>query len=141
MKMGTDGFPVMPAGRRGAPMMMIMPGKARMKAEGTTMQAFADQLERFLNRPVVNETGLKGKYDFDLTFAPDMAQMFGGRGPMIALGPPGGGGPMEPPKVEEGEVPTLFVAVQEQLGLKLDSQKTSVDALIIDHLEKVPTEN
>jgi len=112
------------------------------------MDQLTKQLEGLLNRPVVDQTGLKGKYDYDLTFAPDMVTMFGGRGPMM-MGPPpggaggggGGGGEAHPEIKDDNEAPPLPVAVQEQLGLKLDSHKTMVDVLVIDHLEKVPSEN
>jgi uncharacterized protein (TIGR03435 family) len=92
---------------------------------------------------VVDQTGLKGKYDYDLIFAPDMANMPGGHGPMMMAPPPdgggGGGAPVE--MKDDSEVPPLPVAVQEQLGLKLDSQKTMADVLVIDHIEKIPAEN
>jgi uncharacterized protein (TIGR03435 family) len=57
-------------------------------------------------------------------------------------GPPpdgGGGAPVE--MKDDSDAPPLQVAVQEQLGLTLDSQKTMVDVLVIDHLEKVPAAN
>jgi uncharacterized protein (TIGR03435 family) len=80
-----------------------------------------------------------------LTFAPDMATMFGGRGPMMMAPPPGGagggGGEAHPEMKDDNEAPPLPVALQEQLGLKLDSHKTMVEVLVIDHLEKVPSEN
>ncbi|MGA3186953.1 MAG: TIGR03435 family protein [Bryobacteraceae bacterium] len=136
MPLGKDGFPDLPGGGRGGPSMIMMPGKAKLMANKTTMAEFADQLERFVNRPVVDQTELKGKFDFVLYFAPDMGAMMGGRG--VPPPPPDGGG-----RGGDGaeEVPTIFVAVQEQLGLKLESQKAAVDVLVIDHMEKVPTEN
>jgi uncharacterized protein (TIGR03435 family) len=140
MRMGKDGFPQMPAARRGQPMMMISPGRAKIKAEAMTMDQLTAQLERMLNRPVVDQTGLKGKYDIELTFVPDMANIMGGRGPMMAPPPGAGGGPVEM-KSDDGEVPPLTIAVQDQLGLKLDSQKTQVEVVVVDHMEKVPTEN
>jgi uncharacterized protein (TIGR03435 family) len=145
IQMGKDGIPQMPTRGRGMPMMMVMPGRARTKAEGATMDQLTKQLEGLLNRPVVDQTGLKGKYDYDLTFAPDMATMFGGRGPMMMAPPPGGagggGGEAHPEMKDDNEAPLLPVALQEQLGLKLDSHKTMVEVLVIDHLEKVPSEN
>jgi uncharacterized protein (TIGR03435 family) len=138
MKMGKDGFPQMPAGRRG-PMMIMMPGKAKLAAQGMTMEEFAGSLERFLNKPVVDQTGLKAKYDFELVFKPDMQQMMGGgRGPAM-LGPPPGGGEMRSP--DDSDAPELPTALQEQLGLKLDAQKTMVDVVAVDKGEKVPVEN
>lgn len=68
-----------------------------------------------LNQPVVDETGLKGNYDIDLKFAP-----------MNDI---------------ESSLPSIFTAVQEQLGLKLEKQTVQEDVFVIDHIDKVPTEN
>lgn len=140
LKTGKDGFPELPAGRRGGLNVMMMPGKAKLVANGATMQQFVDQLSRLLAKPVVDHTELTGKYDFVLYFAPDQAQ-FGGRGPML-MAQAAGGPPESKATSDDAEPPpTLFAAVQDQLGLKIDSQKVSVDILVIDRLEKVPTEN
>jgi uncharacterized protein (TIGR03435 family) len=77
-----------------------------------------------VDRPVVDRTGLKGFYDFTLTFVPDAS----GR-----IGPNG-----EPLASFEGS--NLAQALREQLGLKLENAKSSVQILIIDHAEK-PSEN
>jgi len=81
----------------------------------------------------VDKTGLKGEYDFTLKWTPDegQGQMFRGAGE-----PPREGAP--PPPDANG--PSIFTALQEQLGLKLESQKGPVDTLVIDHVER-PSEN
>jgi len=68
MKTGKDGFPQMPQARggRGPMMMMMMPGRAKVSAQGATMEEFAGSLERLLNKPVVDQTGLKAKFDFEV---------------------------------------------------------------------------
>ncbi len=71
-----------------------------------------------LGRPVVDKTGLNGVFSFDLDWTPE------GRADPNADGPP-----------------SIFVALQEQLGLKLEAQKSPVNVLVVDHVEKVPTEN
>jgi len=76
-----------------------------------------------LNRPVVDETGLTGNFDFVLEFAPEMAT---GENPGVSQPDPGG----QP----FGE------ALKEQLGLKLESQKAMADYLRVDHVER-PTAN
>lgn len=76
-----------------------------------------------LDRPVVDETGLTGRYDFTVTFTPDESE-FNGQPPFAK---PADG--VEP-------APSLFEAMQEQLGLKLTAEKTQVDVLAIDHVEK-----
>jgi len=77
--------------------------------------------EVVLDRPVVDQTGLKGRYDFTLKWAPDDSQ-FGGRVPPVSDDP--------------SAPPSLFTALQEQVGLKLSAEKTAVDVLVIDHVEK-----
>jgi uncharacterized protein (TIGR03435 family) len=72
---------------------------------------------------VVDQTSLSGRYDFNLEFAPDESLW---------------GGTVSRP--EKTDLPGLFRAVQEQLGLRLEATKGSVDALIIDHIER-PSEN
>lgn len=140
--MGKDGFPQMPPGAgRGGMAMMMMPGRARMQATSATMARLAKMLEGQTDRAVIDETGLKGSYEFTLTFEPDMSRMamLGppgmGRGPMGA----GGDGAMRQPDAEPA--PNLFTAVQEQLGLKLEPKKTSVEVIVIDRAEKTPSEN
>jgi uncharacterized protein (TIGR03435 family) len=79
---------------------------------------------QLVDRPVVDQTGLKGFYDFKLTYAPDLSGRTGPNG--------------EPPPTFDG--PNLFQAVKEQLGLKLESTKGPVVVFVIDHVEK-PTDN
>ncbi len=80
-----------------------------------TMSALATNVSAQLNLPVTDATGLNGKYDISLSWDP-------------REGPDSSG-------------PTIFTALQEQLGLKLESKKAMVETIIIDHIEKTPTEN
>jgi uncharacterized protein (TIGR03435 family) len=150
-KIGADGFPVLPANvtsRPGMPMMM-MPGRARLMAIQQTMQDLATRLTNQLNRPVIDNTGLTAKYDFTLTYAPDPNEGPGGRGGpgglMIAAGRgpgPGGPGGTDNMFVPDGEAPQpLFGALQSQLGLKLEPKKGDVDIVVVDKMEKAPTDN
>jgi uncharacterized protein (TIGR03435 family) len=72
---------------------------------------------------VVDRTGITGRFDYNVTFTPDDSEFNG-----------------HPPKLPQTETsdsaPNLFAAIQEQLGLKLDAQKTSVDVIAIDHVDK-----
>jgi len=129
VKRDAEGYPVLPAGRS---VMAMAPGRARVQGARETMAQLANRLSLFLSRPVTDATGLSGKYDYVLSFAPEM-----GRG--LGLGLPPAGGP--PPASSEDSGPTIFAALQEQLGLKLEPNKGPVDLLVIDHVEKVPTEN
>jgi len=84
-----------------------------------------------VNRIAIDKTGLTGNYDFTLEFSPEGMQGMGM--------PQREGGADAPPPVDSPG-PSIFTAVQEQLGLKLESQKGPVDILILDRIEK-PTEN
>jgi uncharacterized protein (TIGR03435 family) len=149
LKMGVDGMPQLPSGmgKNGMIMMMIMDPngggmRVRMVGKGQPISALLEPLRNQLGRPVVDATGLTAKYDITLDYAPD-----GLSGPMGMMPPPppphdgapGGGGPM--PSATDAGGPTIFTALQEQLGLKLEQRKGPVDLLVIDHLEKLPTEN
>jgi uncharacterized protein (TIGR03435 family) len=109
-----------------------MTGRGDLTVTGVGIEQFADVLSRQLGQIVVDKTGLKGEYDFALKWTPDegQGQMFRGAGD-----PPKDGAP--PP---ESAGPSILTALQEQLGLKLESQKGPVDVIVIDHLEK-PSEN
>jgi uncharacterized protein (TIGR03435 family) len=147
IKMGKDGFPQLPPGAgRGATMMMNMNGKMKMQSSKQTMSSFVDMLANQLDRPVVDQTDLKGKYDYTLEFAPGdnrggmmRGAMAGMPMPMPPPGADGGGAGGTAPDAEAG--PTIFSALQEQLGLRLEAKKGPVDLLVIDSIEKTPTEN
>ncbi len=146
-EMGKDGFPVMPKARPGRPIMFMGMGRARMQATAESMEDLAKMLGNQVGKPVTDATGLKGKYDFTLTW--DGARdIFGfGGGLPIAPPPPGGSavsGSAATPLAGASETeaqPTIFAAVQSQLGLKLEQKKGQVDVIVVDHAEKVPTEN
>jgi uncharacterized protein (TIGR03435 family) len=106
----------------------IGPGALAMGA--SPMPNFAQSLGMFAGRIVLDRTGLAGAYDINLTWTPDQMPRPAGDGP--------------PPQINGVAVdpngPSLFTAVQEQLGLKLDSQRGPVETLVIDRAEK-PVEN
>ena len=108
-------------------------GPGNLSASGGSLAQFSQSLGMFVGRVVVDKTGLTGLYDINLTWTPD--QM-----PKGAPGSPGD----QPIRVNGVDIdpngPSIFTAVQEQLGLKLDWQKGPVDMLVIDRAEK-PVEN
>jgi uncharacterized protein (TIGR03435 family) len=106
-------------------------GPGNLLGGGMTMTNLATSIANSVNRVVVDRTGLTGNYDFELIWTPELPQ---GGGPGGGLGPPGGGPNIDP------NGPSLFTAVQEQLGLKLDSTRGPVETLVIDRVER-PTEN
>jgi uncharacterized protein (TIGR03435 family) len=152
LKMGKDGFPELPAGTlpSGPPRMMVVNGKARLQGDKSSMADLANALTRSVDRPVMDKTGLPGKYDFTLIFALDTSRGMPGMGAggvsMVVHsaggGEMGGGGAMPGGAGGSDDAgPTVFAAVQEQLGLKLEAKKSMVDMVVVDSLEKVPTEN
>jgi uncharacterized protein (TIGR03435 family) len=97
-----------------------------LPARKVTMAQFAAMLQRaVIDRAVVDKTGLAAKYDFDLEWTRDESQ-FGGKIPLAKVD--------IPPKLD------LFAAMQEQLGLRLQSARGPVEVLVIDRVER-PTEN
>ena len=151
---GTIKLPAGIGPREGCIMMMMMSPsgpKTHMQCTKQTMAKLVDQLSNQMDKPVNDLTGLTAKYDFNLDFLPDENAMS-----KIAMMPMGGGaasfshdggGPRpdgpgpEGARREEVAVPPLPAALQEQLGLKLEARKGPVDLIIVDKMEKVPTDN
>jgi len=100
---------------------VVYPGKIEVPAKSVTMDDFVAMLQRAtLDRPTVNQTGLTGKYDFTLDWAPDETQ-YGGQVPVAP---------------DDAPSPPLFTAVQEQLGLKLAATRGMVLAMVVDGATK-----
>ncbi len=98
----------------------ISMGGTHITGRGAPMQSLADHLSNAalqLDRPVIDQTGLKGNYDFTLEWTAD-----------TVVAP-------------DAVAPSLFTAVQEQLGLKLEARKAPVEIIVVDSAEKSPTEN
>ncbi len=129
-------------GQGGSTRMSMGPnGTMHMETDKMTMEGFADMLSGFVERPVVDQTELKGKYQvaIDLSME-DLRAAARKVGVMIpgAAGPPAASGAPVPEASEPGG--TIFSAVQ-QLGLKLEAKKAPVPTVVVDHFEKTPTEN
>lgn len=107
---------------------MMRTGRGLLTAQAVGMADFTLNLSNILGWPVTDKTGLIGKYDFELKWAPDPSQ------PTVAAL----GAELPPPPDPNG--PSIFTAVQEQLGLRLESQKAPVEMLVIDRVER-PSEN
>ncbi len=109
-------------------------GPGHLTGRKVSMKFLTQILAQNVGRPVIDQTGLTGDYDFKLEWTPDQNQPGGFGGP----GGPGPDGLRPPPADPNG--PSIFTAIEEQLGLKLDSQKGPVEMLTIDAVEK-PSEN
>jgi uncharacterized protein (TIGR03435 family) len=106
--------------------MMMSP--RQLRAAGVPLSNLAPSLSRMLGRTVIDKTGLSGKYDITLEWTPDESQA-------VRLGPDA---PPAPPP--DSAPPSIFTALQEQLGLKLESSKGPVEIFVIDRAER-PSEN
>jgi uncharacterized protein (TIGR03435 family) len=116
---------------------MGLPGLGFRGRIGGDVSAFNATIGDFLNfmtrnvkldRPVMDGTGITGRYDFTLDWTPDDSQ-FGGTG-----------GKLSSPAESPSTLPSLYTAIQEQLGLRLEATKAAADVLVIDRVEK-PSEN
>ena len=130
---GGGGTPVTRGGPGTFTMSMGRGGTQSMSLQAMPIATLADMLARNVGRPVVDKTGLTGKYDIKLEWSRDDVQM---------QPPPPGGGPttVNGQSVPDSNAPTLMEAIQQQLGLKLESGKGPIENIVIDHVEK-PSEN
>jgi len=113
-----------------------------MGAQQATMQDLSNELTRLSKCPVRDETSLNAKYDFLLKFwslgFPLRCASDG-----VAVPPPTADSSQTPPTSDAADkaVPTLLEAMQSQLGLRLDLKRVAVELIVIDHIERVPTDN
>jgi uncharacterized protein (TIGR03435 family) len=158
MMVGKDGSASVDMGEKGKMSYRVNVATRSMHLDGEmmTMSGFADMLTQFSQmggpggRRIVDMTGLKGNYqvaiDFSMSDLLNMARAAGmdipvgvaGRGPGAAN--PGATGPADSVPDPSGSSSSITDAVQ-ALGLKLESRKATVEQLIVDHVERTPTEN
>jgi uncharacterized protein (TIGR03435 family) len=110
----AEGFPILPKGQSGY---ASVNGRARMQMLNSTMDQLASKLSNQLDTPVINATGLAGTHDYALYWA---ARSVDG--------------------TDDG-IPSLFSAVESQLGLRLQPKKAAVTIIVIDHADRAPTGN
>jgi uncharacterized protein (TIGR03435 family) len=108
---------------------MMTLGNGTIEANSSSIENLIQSLSPQVGRSIINKTGLSGNYDYTLKWTPDNSP------PPMAGGPEGG-----PPRSDAGSAPdaggpSLFTALQEQLGLKLEPQKGPVDVIVIDHID------
>ncbi len=110
-----DGFPVpAPPGS----WIITRNGHTRMQQRKIDLGTLARQLQNQLDRPVTDATGLQGTYDFTLSWTADSSVTPDSDAP-----------------------PDIFMALQQQLGLKLEASKITIETIVVDHAEKTPIEN
>ncbi len=121
-------LPLLPDGQHRCRNMVSPRGKVDI--EGGTLPMFADLLGMVLDRPVIDKTGITDYFKIQLKFSPDDSPTT-----RSSAADPGA-----PAAVSAPDAPGIFLAIQEQLGLKLVPAKGPVDVLVIDHIER-PSEN
>jgi uncharacterized protein (TIGR03435 family) len=123
-------------GPQGQMKMSMVDGKMHMEAAKMNMSMLVEFASRFVDRPVVDMTELKSSYQVALDLSMDDLKNIARAAGMSAPG-------LEPGKAGEASDPSgssIFQSLQ-QMGLKLDVRKAPLEAIVIDHLEKLPTEN
>src|SRR5262249_700119 len=120
---GPDGKPTPPM------MFKFLPSGVRLIGPSTTLASFVELMSRFTERPVVDLTGIDGRFDLELTFAPETT-----RGVLV------GDSPAPDTRSLSAPAPSIFQAVQ-QYALRLERRKVPMELLTITHVERSPTEN
>jgi uncharacterized protein (TIGR03435 family) len=120
-------------GESGTSRMTMNNGGMHLEMQKLPISRLAEMLSRFVGRPVVDKTGLTGKYDVALDIPMEELMKIARSAGVAVPTPPAG----DSPSVPQG---SIFTNLQ-QLGLKLEGRKSQLDMLIIDHVEKAPTEN
>jgi uncharacterized protein (TIGR03435 family) len=105
-------------------------GDTTLKAPNVSMKRFAEALSTTLQAAVVDQTGIEGQFDVSMQWTPDPASL-----PRLKSGEPA-----PPPPTDAIPGPSIFTALQEKLGLKLESKKVPVEVIFIDRANR-PSEN
>ncbi len=139
----TGNGAVVSTGLNGNTKMTMEEGHMRMEMSKMTLEGLAAVLSRFVDKPVVDMTELKGNYQMALELTmEDMMNAARAQGMSIPV-PPGAGaasGSRPADTVADPSGATIFSTVQ-QMGLKLEARKAPLETIVVDHLEKAPTEN
>ena len=135
------------SGPMGQMKMAMVDGQMRMEFAKMTMEKMAEMLSGMVDKPVVDMTELKGNYQVSLALSMEDLMVLARKnaaaaGMNLPMPPPraGGDAAATPSSAASAPSSSVFAAVQ-QLGLKLDSRKAPMEMIVIDHLEKAPTEN
>jgi uncharacterized protein (TIGR03435 family) len=141
LQVEKDGFPqLFPERNMGG---TFKDGTVRMRFRDSPLSYLVQQFSFALASHMIDRTGLSGKYDLTLEFTPPEDGFIVGVLATLPLSPgetaPLSGNGSTPGQLDS--VPILSSAMEKQLGLKLEAAKIAIDSLVIDHVEKTPTEN
>jgi uncharacterized protein (TIGR03435 family) len=125
----------------------VADGNLHMEVSKQSMAQLSEMLVRFVDRPVVDETGLKGNYQVALDISMQEAMRMASKAGIMAGGPggpmpagAGGGGNAADAASDPGSGGSVFTSLQ-KMGLKLEQRKEPVETIVVDHVEKTPGEN
>jgi uncharacterized protein (TIGR03435 family) len=137
----TDGKGmVVKGGPMGQMHMTMADGKLHLEASKMTMASLADVATNFVGKPVVDMTELKGNYQVALDLSMDDIKNVARAAGLNMPGTPAGNAANAPVDASDPSGSSIFASVQ-QLGLKLDARKAPLPYIVVDHFEKMPTEN
>ena len=142
-RVGEGGSTQISGGPAGNVKVSVDGGMMHMESSKMTMEILSQQLTGFLGQPVIDKTDLKGTYVVAVNIAIEDLQAiarsagfgFGGAGPAA-----GQANPSAVPTAADPSGGSVYASI-EKLGLKLNKEKLPVEMTVVDHLEKVPTEN
>jgi uncharacterized protein (TIGR03435 family) len=126
LNVSKNGHKLEPVEQEGSP--SFQTGKLNLTGRGATMSQLCDFISRELRDPVIDQTGLTGRYNYFLDIEPYFTEES-----RNAAGSNGG----KPPDAHA----IIAVAMQKELGLKVESKKVPVEVIVVDHAEKTPVEN
>jgi uncharacterized protein (TIGR03435 family) len=124
IRVGRDGHKLTKTEAQGDTPALFFRRPGDLPARNATMRDFAGVLQAaVMDRPVIDQTGIEGRYDFTLRWTPDQFQ-FGGLGANL------------PPPPDNADLPNLYEAFQQQLGLRLETDRAPAEVFVIDKVEK-----
>jgi uncharacterized protein (TIGR03435 family) len=136
---------VISGGQFGQMKISMADGAMRWEFTKLSMPKLVELLARFIDRPVVDMTELKGDYQVALSISMEdmtaLARVKGAQMGMMMPMPGGGGDASHSPSAAASTPSSSVFAAVQQLGLKLESRKVPIEMIAIEHLEKAPTEN
>ena len=126
-----NGLTELQPGRKGRLRFPLGAGRQRISARLQTLADIVSMCQSQIRQPVVDRTGLNGTYDFNLDFSMNVQ-------PPSTLDPSSASGS---PLADAGDEGLPFESAIQSLGLKLQPSKVTIDVVVIDHIEKIPTAN
>jgi uncharacterized protein (TIGR03435 family) len=138
----TNNGAVINSGANGTTRMSMEDGHMKMELSKMTMEGLAAVISRFIDKPVMDMTDLKGNFQMTLELSmEDLQNVARAQGMQMPGGAPGAASSSRPADAASDPSGSSIFSTVQQMGLKLEARKAPIETIIIDHVEKVPTEN